>query len=177
MANGACVFTEIGFIVLSGWCRPLFPGWGKESAGGAAAGRMTDRHHVIEHARSTLPLTSLYNMSLLTRALYPSGNSARIPQSLSGLIRQLPYIVKAGCIINLFVLFSGWVQCTTQRGHVSPPQKKRTRSTHLRHIDCRGLRAASDFDGQQSVVSFLKQVGPLKNKHANASARFHSRSH
>lgn len=175
MANGACVFTEIGFIVLSGWCRPLFPSWGKESTGGAAAGRMTDRHHVIEHARSTLPLTSLYNMSLLTCARHPSGNSAHIPQSLSGLIRQLPYIRKAGCIVNLFILFSGWVQCTTQRGHVF--FRKQMRSTHLRHVDFRGLRAASDFDGQQSVVSFLKQVGPLKNKHANASARFHSRSH
>lgn len=95
---------------------------------------MTDRHHVIEHARSTLPLTSLYNMSLLTCARHPSGNSARIPQSLSGLIRQLPYILKAGCIINLFVLFSGWVQCTTaERSHFFP-KKTRTRSTHVTSI-------------------------------------------
>lgn len=47
--------------------------------------RMTDSRHVIEHARSMLPLTSLCNMSLPTCTQHPSGNSNHIPSQYSDL--------------------------------------------------------------------------------------------
>lgn len=99
----------------------------------------------------------------------PSGNFAHIPHSLSGLIRQLPYILKACCVINT-------ERSERRREVMFYFFQIRMRSTHL-HVDSRGLRAESIFDGQQSVESFLKLMEPFKNKHANTSARFYSRSH
>lgn len=84
-SEGACVFTEIGFITLSWWCHLLFPGRERKVQAGLQRRRMTDSHHVIEHARSMLPLTSLCNMSLLTCTQHPSGNSNRIPAQSSDL--------------------------------------------------------------------------------------------
>lgn len=84
-SEGACVFTEIGFITLSWWCHLLFPGRERKVQAGLQWRRMTDSHHVIEHARSMLPLTSLCNMSLLTCTQHPSGNSNHIPSQYSDL--------------------------------------------------------------------------------------------
>lgn len=119
MAEAACVFTEIGFIVLSGWCRPLFPSRGKASAGGAAAGK-NDRQAPCDWTCSEHAPAHIALQYVTSDTCAASFWKFRPHPPVTIGTYQAAAIHSEGRLHNKSLcLIQWWVQCTTQRGVAS----------------------------------------------------------